>query len=359
MLRTKQKKKRGYFMNKIQKCLVVSGLVCLSGCGEIVEQNQLALVLHSLGNRDVKTANKGAQDVVNGNYSADLITATRAPVQTPGTTVLIFPLGLQAYMFEAEKTVESPDNEELVCDATGGRVTFDVTVHTYIDGALPDIKDRLMKLMSSYRLVQYSGTGDVLKELIHGRFKNVLREPFVDYCAGKSALEIMRNRSALNALAKKHMNDKFNALGLRFPLVSVSSSFRVPPEQQVKMNEIYGREIDNQVLEIQNLKIKPIEADIARLKQTAITDSEQVKNTAKSESILGITKAQKHRKEVFVKLVGADKYVQFETVHNMVEALEKGRTTLTVVPSGSQIFFSTGGGAAAIPVVSTATPEVR
>jgi len=333
----------------------VAFVLALAGCGQVVEQNQLALVLHSFGNRDAQTVNKTDEnkDQVVGSYSSELVTAKRAPVQTPGTTVLLFPLGLQAYMFEAEKTAESPDNEEIVCDSTGGKITFDVAVHVYIDPTYPDIKERLVKLMQDYRLIQYSGTNDVLKELIHGRFRNVLRTPFVDYCAGKSALEVMTHRSEINTLAAAYMNKMFNPLGLRFPLVAIASAVRVPPDQQAKMNAIFEREVDNQVLRLQNDQVMPLNTDISNLQQSAITESEQIANQARADTIALVSKAQQHRKEAFIKLIGADRYLQFETMYNMVRTLESGQTKITVVPDGSQIFFPAG--APALPPVNPVT----
>ena len=324
--------------------------LCLTlvGCGEPIEQNELALVLATIGNRTVDTVNV---DGTINNFQAELITAKRAPVQTPGTVVLVFPLGLQDYEFNQAVTPESPENEEIVCDSVGGRISFDVAVHMYIDPTFPDIKDRLIRLMQAYQLRQYAGKPDVLKELIHGRFRQILREPFVEYCAGKQVLDIIRGKTAINKAATDFMNAHFNPLGLRFPLVSIVSNIRLPEDQRGKMSKIVERTVENKILKLTNERLKPLENEIEVLAQDGETEAANILNTANAQKIETITAAQKFRRERFVQLVGVDNYVRMETMMGMVSGLESGGTKISVVPEGSHVFFGQGS------ILPTASPE--
>ena len=119
--------------------VVLISIGVLNGCGEVVEQNEVALVLRSLGDRTPETVNvkesapeaapeEGQEnpDATLDNFSVELITARRAPVQVPGVVVLRFPLGLQSYRFTAKPSLESPENEGVLVDVVGGQVGLEV-----------------------------------------------------------------------------------------------------------------------------------------------------------------------------------------------------------------------------------------
>lgn len=197
-------------MKKYIIALMVLFAIGTFGCGRVIEQNELALVLKTIGERSPEAINVNQEladslaseipeaqadsvyEVIADNFVAELITATRAPLERPGIKILVFPLGLQVYKFSKNPSIESPDNDAIIVDAIGGQVTFELVVHLYIDRTFPDLKERLVQLMKSYQLRRYSGSPDVLAKLVEGRFRKILKQPFIEYCANRQVLDIIR-----------------------------------------------------------------------------------------------------------------------------------------------------------------------
>ncbi len=320
--------------------LVLACSFLTSACGQVVEQNQVALVLRTLGERKAEAINKQkAGGELGDNFEAELITAKRAPIDRPGIMILKFPLGLQVYEFSGRPSIESPNNEAFVVDAVGGQVTFDVVVHLYIDATQPDLKDRLIKLMKDYQLRQYSGSDDVLAKLVAGRFQQIIRQPFIEYCADKKVLDLMRNKEELNRYAKDQLNERFNPLGLQFTLVAVSSAMTVPKAQQDKLNQIMLQDMNIQVLEIKNAQIKPLDAKIEQLRQEGLTESAKLLNEATAKKIKTISEAEKQRRKMFINIIGKENYIRMETMLNMVRNLENSQTQITIVPENARVYL--------------------
>ena len=144
--------------------------------GSVIEQNQIALVLRTLGDRSEETLNVG-----DNNFSSQIVTAARAPVTRPGVFTMIFPLGLQSYTFSARPGVDSPNDEGLTCDSIGSEIGFDVVVHLYLDRSMDNLRDRLVDFTEAYRLRSYAGEPDVLAALVRDRFSQILRDEFIGW----------------------------------------------------------------------------------------------------------------------------------------------------------------------------------
>jgi len=327
-------------------CVVAYGSL---GCGEVIEQNQLALVLRTIGDRESEAINLNtstvADDATDGDASAEavdmfeseLITATRAPISRPGIVVLKFPLGVQQYKFSFRPTVESPDDESVTVDAQDGRVTFDVTMHMFIDETMPDIKDRLVKLMKAYQLRRYSGSPDVLKELIRGRFLQVLRAPFMEYASNLKTVDIIRDKTGMNKFVTARMNERFNPLGLRFTLSSISSRMEVPKTQQDRMNQAFLQDVNRQTLTVLGGEIRPLEAQIEGLRQDGKTEAARIIADARADRTKSIADAEKARREEFISLLGRENYVELEMMMRMTRSLKTGKTGITLVPDDARI----------------------
>lgn len=315
--------------------LVISGLIILglSGCGRPVDPNQLLLVMETVGDRDVSASQEG------GQFSSKLLRATRGPVDRPGLKLLMFPLGLQAYKFTQQPSVESPDNEEFCVDSEGGRVCFDVAVHAYIDADLPDLKQRLIRFMQDYQLRRYSNQDDVLEAFIKQRFVQILRRPFVEFSASKKALYLMTHKSEINQYAKDAVNKEFEQYGIVFPMVSISSAMRVSNAQQQKMNDIVMRDFENRVIEIETSQIQPLDAQIADLDQAAKTEAAKIINEANASSIDVVTQAKQSRMTRFIDLLGKKNYVEIELLLTMTDSLKDGKTTIDIVPKDSTLII--------------------
>ncbi len=252
----------------------------LAGCGKVVEQNEIALVFRTLGKRDIKVAGKDFSD----NFTAELLSAARAPIETPDIKILRFPKGVQSYKFSAVPGVESPQNEELCVDAEGGKVCFDIVVHMLIDETFPDLKERLVKFAKAYQLRQYSGP-NTLSKFISGRFRQILRQPFVQFAADKKALDLVRNKTEINKYVLDELNSRFNELGLKFTLASVSSAIRVDKRQQERMNQIVIQDVKRRILELKNELILPLTKEIASIRLEGEIKAGKIINEAKAEKI--------------------------------------------------------------------------
>jgi len=311
----------------------------LAGCGDVVEQNEIALIFKTVGEpsqRSPEILNKG--DMVD-NFSVEMISATRAPLETPNIKILRFPKGVQSYEFSGRASIESRDNEELCVDANGGKVCFDIVVHMFIDESFTDLKERLVEFAKAYQLRQYSGQSDALEKFIAGRFRQILRQPFMQYASNKTALDLVRNKSDINQYVLNVLNERFNPLGLRFTLVAISSAIRVNPQQQERMNAIVIQDVKRRILELKNEHILPLTKEIAVTRLEGKVSASKLLNEAKANKIRLIAEAEKQRRKLFIDLIGKEYYVGFETMLNMVSNLEEGQTQLSIVPRGSQIFI--------------------
>lgn len=317
-------------MKKSLTALLLLGL--LAGCGEPVEQNEIALVMNTLGDRGAETVNQ---------FDAELISGARAPwgVTHPTQIVLKFPLGLQAYEFSERAGAESPGGEAFTCGAVGGSINFDVVVHLRIDETMPDIKDRLIKLMQDYQLRRYNGDENVLAELVQERFKQFLRAPVVDWCAPKQMLSIMRSKAEVNQLLLNHMNAEFNKYGIVFSLAAVSSSMRVPEETQGRMNDAVSRETNTRVLALTNTKLKPLEDETATITENGLTAAAAVVNTAKLEAAETLAEAERYARQALIQLLGTEEYIRYQTEVKALEALRDGGAVVTLVPNDTRIYL--------------------
>lgn len=323
----------------IVTCIVLCVGIMLAGCGKVVEQNEIALVFKTMGKRDIELAKKkGGQDV-GDNFKVEMLSAVRAPIETPDIKILRFPKGVQSYKFTGRSSLESRANEELCVDAEGGKVCFDIVVHMYIDESFTDLKDRLVKFARAYQLRQYSNQTNVLSKFISGRFRQILRQPFVQFAADKRALDLVRNKTEINKYALKSLNDRFNELGLRFTMVSISSAIRVNRGQQERMNQIVIQDVKRKILKLKNEQLLPLTTEIAKIRLEGEVLAEQAINKAKADKIRMITEAEKKRRKMFIDLIGKKHYVDFETMMSLVKNLENGKTSLTIVPEGAKVII--------------------
>lgn len=353
--------------------LLMLGL--LTSCGRPVPQNEVCLVLRTLGDRTAPVANQtvegSATDVSNQTVenpatdvskklesedvsdahkriresvltaNAELVYARRAPLDTPGVILLYFELGKHAYKFSAGESFESPTNEEFVIDCVGGKVHFDFCIHMHIDRTLPDLKERLLMLTQDYQLRQYAGQRNVLGLLAKDRFQRIIREPLQDYCAPKNPIEIVRGKEEINRIALTYMNDMFGKYGIHFTMAAIASPIRLETEQQEQMNGIVTKEYQKRALDLQTGEkgLKALEQQITEVTESALTEAENVVNTANATTVQLVSDANKRRRKTMLDLIGDENYVQLEALLIMVRNLEEGKTTINLVPRESQIWI--------------------
>ena len=329
--------------------LLVAFTLSFAACGSVVNPNEVALVLRTLGSRDAEVVGKkeapenGAKKDIADNFEAELVTATRAPLDKPGTVILRFPLGIQSYEFTALPSIESPNDEAIVVQAIGGTVKFNLLFHVYIGRNFPDLKQRLIEFMKAYQLRQYSGSADVLSQLMAGRLKNDLFRPFIDKSANMKVLDIVRKKDEINSYAIKELNDKFNKYGLVFSAAAISSATTVSDEQQAKLNEMVIEDAKLQVLEFTMKEIRPLEEQISKFEQEGKTTAAAWINQANAKKIDKISAAEKERRKLFIDLVGEKNYIDLETMLTMVSNLKQGKTRISIVPDDARIYLGSKG----------------
>lgn len=339
--------------------------------GPVTPPNKVCLVLKSIGDRSAKISNSEEQtkvkakiktaetgevadtgvpqtdkeddlDMFRKTFSAELITAKRAPMKRPGLVRLWFPLGLQSYEFSGKASIESPENEAIEAPAVGGTVTFSVLYHMHIDRTFPDLAERLLAFAGAYQLIQYNGSDDVLAKLMSGRLKEELLKPFIEYCANKRPLTLMRGKDGVNEYALTELNKKFNRFGIRFTVAAISSAITIPQEQQTKLDGMVIEDAKLQALEFWNINVKPLDESIARFEQEGETGKQGLINAAKAEKIRLITEAEKKRRAAFIEIIGIENYVRLEKMLITVDNLSSGKTELTILPKDSRLFLSEG-----------------
>lgn len=319
--------------------------------GPVIEQNQVALVLQTLGDRSEETLNVG-----DNNFSSQIVTAARAPVSRPGVFTMIFPLGLQSYTFSARPGVDSPNDEGLTCDSIGSEIGFDVVVHLYLDRSMDNLRDRLVAFTEAYRLRSYAGEPDVLAALVRDRFSQILRDEFIGWCSNKNALTIMRSKSELNKLVLDAMNDHFNQYALRFTLAGVSSAMRVTEETQAEMDASVVRDAETAAERIRNTRVKPIEKQIENTKQSGLDDAAQIRADARKAAAATIALAESDQRTAIIDVIGVDGYLRLERLSRMVNGLDGSSTTISIVPGESRLIMNTNTGAS--PVKTVKKPKV-
>lgn len=305
--------------------------------GQVVEQNQIALVLQTLGDRGEEALN-----VDDDNFSSQIVTAARAPITRPGVFTMIFPLGLQSYTFSQRPGVDSPNDEGLTCDSIGSEIGFDVVVHLYLDRTMPDLKDRLVAFTKAYRLRSYAGESDVLAALVRDRFAQILRDEFVGWCSNKNALQLMRQKKTLNTRVLEAMNNHFNQYALRFTLAGVSSAMRVTAETQTEMDASVVRDAETAAEQILNEQVKPVEKRIANTKQTGLDDAAQILADARKLAADTVAAAESDQRKAIIEQIDVEGYVRLERLQRMVKGLNGSDTAIGIVPMGSNIIVNTG-----------------
>lgn len=299
--------------------------------GTPVEQNEISLVFRAIGNREVETAN---------NFEAELITAARGPSPFEvGAVELKFPLGLQAYEFSGRPGFDSEADESIVCDSRGGPVEFDVAVHMHIDETLPDIQERLIAFAEAYQLRRYDGSSDVLVELVQSRFRDIIREPFINWCASRSVITIMQNKSEINEIALDYMNDEFNQYGLRFTLVSVTSAMRVSPAQQDRLNDLVTQSTETRANDLRNTDLRPLQEEIAGIVNDGNIAAQAALDTATVEAAAIRATAEAAQQTALIQLLGADAFMFLETTVRPLEALTGSDAAITIVPNDARIYL--------------------
>lgn len=304
--------------------------------GTPVEQNEISLVFRAIGEREVETAN---------NFEAELITAARGPGPFEvGAVELKFPLGLQAYEFSGRPGFDSEADESIVCDSRGGPVEFDVAVHMHIDETLPDIQDRLIAFAEAYQLRHYDGSADVLVELVRSRFRDIIREPFINWCASRSVITIMQNKSDVNQIALDYMNEEFNQYGLRFTLVSVTSAMRVSNAQQDRLNDLVTQSTETRANDLRNEQLRPLAEEVAGIVNDGNNAAQAALDTATVQAATIRATAEAAQRTALIDLLGDDAFMFLETTIRPLEALTESDAAITIVPNDARIYLGNAQG---------------
>ncbi len=359
-------------MNKKCNSFVVITIVLLStiflqceamaNVGKKIYPNQIAIVFHPFGDREVESINlpQGKDQKVNnpnpvpvkevdeiaGKYGQiDMVSGGRLPMVRPGAKVIIFPRGLQVYRFTENPSIESPTNQELVAGTIDGDIETDFVVHIMVMDELPDIKQRLINLIRRYNLLKYSGDEDVLVDFIQdGRFVNILRDRFTNYAAPKRVLDIVKDKKSLNHEIITYMNSEFNQYGLRFMLCSISSAIRVDASQRRKMGEIIEREINREMTKLTNEKINPIIAEINTVEVETAEKVNTILVKANAEAMKIETAALKKRIDTIVTLIGPENYHLLEKTIRVSNALEESSSSIKLMPSDTKLLLDSRSG---------------
>ena len=311
------------------KLLTTSAALCflilLTGCGQQVPQNQLTLLVKTLG----------ARSTTNATASAEIYWARRLPFgvgANPGVRVFTFPLGLQEYEFSQLPSYESPHDEAIEVDFLGGHLTFDVNIQLYLDKEMPNLPDRLLQFINDHQLQGYNGERDMLARWAGEKLRQFVREPLAQYALNKQVIEIMRSKKEMNDVLMKRMNERFNKYGLVFSAAGISSEIRIPADQKQRMNAILTTEYANRTLQMRSDKLMPLLSDINQIEQNGLSQSQGKQNFGSQEEIRILADAQQQRRQMFIALVGETNYVVLEQMLTMVKNLSESQTKVLVVP---------------------------
>src|SRR5208337_1774257 len=173
----------------------------LAGCGREVPQNQLALLVKTLGERSAN----------NVTASAEIYWARRLPFgagANPGVRIFTFPLGLQEYEFSEKPSYESPHDEAIEVDCLG-HLKFDVNLQLYLDRENQGLPDKLLQFINDHQLQGYNGERDMLARWAGEKLRQYVREPLAQYALNKQVIEIMRNKKEMNELLLNRLNERF------------------------------------------------------------------------------------------------------------------------------------------------------
>ncbi len=325
--------------------------------GRKIYPNQIAIVFHPFGDREVESVNLPQGKDQKGNNpdpvevadvsevgqkfgQIDLVSGGRLPMLRPGAKVITFPRGLQVYKFTEAPSIESPNNDELIAGTIDGDVSTDFVVHVMIMDELQDVKQRLVNFIRRYNLLKYDGSQDVLVDFIQdGRFVNILRDRFTNYAAPKRVLDLVKDKRTLNKSIIDYMNAEFNQYGIEFLLCSVSSAIRVDETQKQKMGENIQREIQKEMTKLTNEKINPIKADINRVQIETAEHENALLVAAEAEAMEIETKALTKRISIITKLIGAVNYHKLEKAIQISRAFEESSASIKLIPAGSKILL--------------------
>lgn len=299
--------------------------------GTPIEQNQIGLVLRSLGDRESQVANQ---------LESELVVASRGPgLFDIGTVMLVFPLGVQAFEFSDRLGFESGPGQQLVCDSVGGAIEFDVVVHVRVNETLPDIRERLLAFVQAYQLRRFDGSADVLSDFVRERLRDVMREPFINWCASQGELQIMRRKAEVNQIALDYMNEEFNRYGLQFDMVSVSSAMRVSDAAKARLNQLVVQSTETSVLNRRNADLVPLLLQIQETREQGLTDAAAVLNTAHAESEGIRAAAEAYERTALINLLGADNFMRRATVLLPLTSMLESDVVIDIVPSDARIYI--------------------
>lgn len=333
--------------NKLTIIVIVLATL-LSGCGQIVEQDKIVLILEGIGNRDKTVTNN--EEAVSDNtgsskkYKSSLVTATRLPFNTVGMKIFIFSRGIENYRFTKGENIDSKKNEEFCTEVVDGRVCGDFSIQVYIDESLPNIKERLIKFVSRYKLYSYSGQPKVLGKFISSsRFRPIIKNILITYSSNKKILELVRNKTGLNEAVLNDLNDRFNRYGLMFTKgTGLISDIRLNKAQQDNLNKIVVNDVKTEASKLYNEKVRPLDKKIAGYENEGNLRSAEIIATAKSKAMEAKTKAQTIRRSLIIAQIDKKNYSQFEQINTLITSLigennTPGKTQIRMIPSDAKL----------------------
>ncbi len=317
-------------------CSILAISLFLGACGQVVEQDKVVLLMEALGSRDSEVVNTS-------EYTSQVLTATRLPVNMVGKKAFIFQRGIQTYRYTGQASIDSISNEEFCSQVVDGKICGDISIQLYLDAKDPNIKEKLEKFVERYKLYSYSGESGVLAKFVgSSRFRPIVNNIFISLTADKKILELVRGKTQLNEELVSRLNEQFGEYALVFTEgTGFVSNTRLTNESQNKLNDIVVTGVKTQAQKLRNTKVKPLDQKVKQLNNEGREESATIVNNAKKEAQSLLTDADIERRKKIIEQIGPENYSQFEKMQTLTRALiaKNGtpNTQLRMIPSSSKL----------------------
>ena len=312
----------------------------LTGCGQVVPQNKIAIVASTIGDRSA----------TNAAATAEIYWARRLPVSSGNFAIKIykFHLGLQDYSWTGEPTVECPQPRPVGVDCVGSHIDFDVNIQLFINHGATNLADKLLGLMNDYQLQAYSGDEDMLARFAAEKLYPFIRTALAGYCLDKQAIDIMRSKAEMNKILLKALNDRFNRYAIVICGAGITSPIRLPADQKARMDQIVKQEYANMANDLRNREYMPLAEATNNIHIRGLNSLQDEYNRGEQESIGIIADAQRQRRDMFIKLVGPDYYVRLEQTMELVKNFNGTNGTHVVIVPETLVNFNIGSGVSSV-----------
>lgn len=300
-------------------------MLVLVTCSSVVKPNQTLIVTRGSG------AEKDRIEIVRGGRVWE----------RPGDKFYWFEEGMQTYHFAENQTFESKGNEHLQLSSASGPVAFDVMIQLKLQAEQdPNVlREKLVKLMRTYNLLNYSGQRNLLAKLVGTQFRPSIKNLIAQECSNREMAKIFEEKDKINAKLFSSLKETFEPFGIEILAAGITCGITMPPAQQEKMNRLVTSAFELQALDKTEKEVMPKNIEIAEQRVNGEIEVQKISAAAVADAIRIEAVVEANRRQKFKDLLGDGNAIAFESMRTLVSALETGRTHVSVVPNNAQIWI--------------------